>query len=773
MAKRSRPSRSDAPLVSAAARRTLLFLALAVLGVILAVGLLLPGKGPIADALRNVVAPWFGAGRWLLPPLLLLTGLWVERRAESTNLPLLRFGVGLVALVALLALVEVLFPGHGGLIGRIAGGGAGQMLTGVGAFAAWFAVLVAAGLALNAGLVRRIFRSLFAGAQAGAGLAATGVATAAPVIADGSRSLAARLARLAVRRPAAPAQVPSAWEGRAPAEGHEPDAIEIAEVPPAAPPPTGSPSPSIRETGSARTAAPASDGPGREGGVTTAARRAGAWRLPGRDLLAPQQAAGGGAIPHEKNAQEIEQKLASFGIAAEVVGRDPGPVVTRYRVSIDTSVRVNRVEALASDLAMALRAKSIRIEAPIPGEDVVGIEVPNPSGAIVGLRSVFAHPKVNMRPSPDSLTVALGLDVAGNPLVADLAKMPHLLIAGTTGSGKSVMVNALIASLLWHHAPDRLRLVLIDPKRVEMAAFAGIPHLRAELVKGRDGQLREESVIVDPARAATVLARAVLWMERRYETLAQAGVRNIAAYNERAEQRGEPPMPYIVIVVDELADLMMQDARATEEPIVRLAQKSRAVGIHLVIATQRPSVNVVTGLIKANIPSRIAFAMASQTDSRTVLDAPGAEDLLGRGDMLYQPSDAPKPQRAQGVFVTDGEVAAVVEHWRSQGGPQPFHDDDGVEVKPQARGGAGGGADADDADPLLDEAIAVVQEHDRASASLLQRRLRIGYARAARIIDQLEARGHIGAFDGSNAREVLGAPGRADVGASEDPTEDR
>jgi S-DNA-T family DNA segregation ATPase FtsK/SpoIIIE len=454
-------------------------------------------------------------------------------------------------------------------------------------------------------------------------------------------------------------------------------------------------------------------------------------------------------MDHESNSQIIVSKLASFGIATQVVGISAGPVVTQYELEPDASVRVSKIEALADDLAMALSARSIRIEAPIPGRSVVGIEIPNRDSNVVGLKSIFEE--VEFADSSQGLTFALGRDVAGAARATDLTKMPHLLIAGATGSGKSVMVNALIASLLFRCRPDELRLILIDPKRVELSGYNGLPHLLVP-------------VITEAEKASAALRWTVLEMENRYRLFAEAGARNIAAYNEGRVDANDR-IPFIVVIIDELADLMMQDGRSTEEPIVRIAQKARATGIHLVLATQRPSVNVVTGLIKANIPSRIAFSMASQIDSRTVLDAPGAEDLIGRGDMLFQPSDAPKPIRLQGVFVSDQEIEGVVNHWRAQG--LPDYQLQIVESAPSTGGGSAGTADDSDRDRLFDEAVAVIQEHDRASASLLQRRLRIGYARAARIVDQLEASGYIGAFDGSNARVVHRGGGAASAADSE------
>jgi S-DNA-T family DNA segregation ATPase FtsK/SpoIIIE len=443
---------------------------------------------------------------------------------------------------------------------------------------------------------------------------------------------------------------------------------------------------------------------------------------------------GESGMDHARNAAIIVAKLASFSIPARVVAWNAGPVVTQYEVEPSPEIKVSRIEALTDDLAMALAARTIRIEAPIPGRSVVGLEIPNKDFNIVALRRILEE--VDLR-AASKLTFALGRDVAGHARATDLGKMPHLLIAGATGSGKSVMVNALISSLLCNATPDELRLVLVDLKRVELSAYNGLPHLMVP-------------VITETERAKAALKWAVTEMENRYRRFAGATARNIAGYNET---RADPAdrLPFIVVIIDELADLMMREGKNVEEPIVRLAQKARATGIHMVLATQRPSVNVVTGLIKANFPSRIAFAMASQIDSRTILDTPGAEDLIGRGDMLFQPADLPRPIRLQGVFVSDKEIANICEHWRAEAEPHYDmaiieNDEEGPQTEEVAD---------EDVDRLLQDAVAVVQEYDRASASLLQRRLKVGYARAARIIDQLEARGYIGPFDGSNARQVL------------------
>jgi hypothetical protein len=472
------------------------------------------------------------------------------------------------------------------------------------------------------------------------------------------------------------------------------------------------------------------------GSAAAPARRG--YRLPPMTLLedAGQRASNAG-MDHARNAKIIEGKLASFNIPSRVIRWNAGPVVTQYEVEPDPSIKMSRIEALSDDLAMALAARTIRIEAPIPGKTVVGLEIPNMDFNVVTIRRILEDPEVAAIPS--KIAFALGRDVAGHARAADLAKMPHLLIAGATGSGKSVMVNALIMSLLMRATPDEVRMILVDTSRVELADYNGMPHLLVPLITGAD-------------HAIAALKWAVGEMEMRFRKFAGATARNIDSYNATRVDQADR-LPYIVIIVDELAGLMMSDGRTVEDPIVQLARKSRATGIHLVISTQRPSVNVVTGLIKANFPSRIAFAMASQIDSRTILDAPGAEDLIGRGDMLFRPSDLPRPIRLQGVFVADREIRAVTSHWRAEAEPHYNLGIIQVEAEPVSP--------ADDffldpeADRLLHDAVSVVQEYDRASASLLQRRLKIGYARAARIIDQLEARGYIGAFDGSNARPVL------------------
>jgi S-DNA-T family DNA segregation ATPase FtsK/SpoIIIE len=485
------------------------------------------------------------------------------------------------------------------------------------------------------------------------------------------------------------------------------------------------------------------DGIGPEAAANDAAleRIERSWDLPGIDLLSDSPPSSAAQMDLAAKGQRIRETLAHFGIGVKVARIQEGPVVTQYALDVEPGIKLSRIEGLADNLALALSARSIRIESPIPGEPFVGIEIPNSAFDLVTLKEVLGSSSFDELGERSKLAFALGQDVAGQPFSADLAKMPHVLIAGATGSGKSVCVNAIICSFLMRADPTEVKLILVDPKRVEMAQYKGIPHLLTE-------------VIVDTDKAVNALKWTVSAMESRYHEFAQRGVRNVSGYNE-VLRPGEPRMPYIVVVIDELADLMMVSAYEVEATITRIAQLARATGIHLVVATQRPSVQVITGLIKANIPSRIAFAMTSGIDSRTILDTTGAEDLLGRGDMLYQPIDAPRAVRLQGVLVTDPEIERLARHWRSQGGPQYR-----AEITAPRRDGRAGGEPGDHeqeiaADPLLRQAIDIVRRSDKASASLLQRRLRIGYARAARILDQMEDRGIVGPADGSRFREVL------------------
>ncbi|OGH19035.1 MAG: hypothetical protein A3F31_00985 [Candidatus Levybacteria bacterium RIFCSPHIGHO2_12_FULL_38_12] len=466
----------------------------------------------------------------------------------------------------------------------------------------------------------------------------------------------------------------------------------------------------------------------------------GIWEYPALSLLsdASNQKADRGDI--KKVAAVIEKTLQSFGVDARVSEVNLGPAVTQYALEIALGTKVSKITALSNDLALATEAPTgqIRIEAPIPGRNLVGIEIPNKSLEIVTLKTILVSS--SMQRSKSKLTAALGLDVSGNSVVADIAKMPHVLVAGTTGSGKSVLINSFICTLLFRASPAELKLILVDPKRVEFTAYNGIPHLLTP-------------VIVEPEKILSALKWAMGEMDRRYKLFAERGVKNIDGYNELS---GFQALPYIVIVIDELADLMMFAPVDVEDSIARLAQMARATGIHLVIATQRPSVNIITGLIKANIPCRIAFNVSSMIDSRVIIDGPGAEKLLGRGDMLYVPPDQAKPTRIQGTYVSEKEVKKLVDFLKSKGIPVEYTEEVTAQQLPLKKGnGHTGGGSPDGRDPLFEEAIRTVCQHDRASASLLQRRLSVGYSRAARILDQLEEIGIVGPGEGAKPRDVL------------------
>jgi S-DNA-T family DNA segregation ATPase FtsK/SpoIIIE len=438
-----------------------------------------------------------------------------------------------------------------------------------------------------------------------------------------------------------------------------------------------------------------------------------------------------------RNVRVIESTLSTFGVQARVIGVNSGPAVTQYELQPAAGVAVKKIVALQNDLSLALAAAPLRIEAPIPGKSAVGIEVPNKAAQLVTFREVVES--ASFRNGNHALSLALGNDVAGQPITADLTRMPHLLIAGATGQGKSVCINVLISSLLLQHTPDRLRMVMIDPKRVELQSYNGLPHLATP-------------VLVESHQAAAALRWATVEMERRYKLLASESVRNLAAYNEKAAAQNARAMPYVVIVIDELADLMMVAAGEVEDLICRIAQLARAVGIHLVIATQRPSTDIITGLIKANVPSRIAFAVGSQVDSRVILDSGGAEKLLGRGDMLYLPVDAGKATRIQGAFVSDREVEALCASWKAQGEPRYIED----VLDSRGVGDFGGeGPSERRLDPLFARAARAVAAEGGASVSLVQRKFNVGYSRAGRIVDQLADHRVIGGYQGSKSREVL------------------
>ena len=450
----------------------------------------------------------------------------------------------------------------------------------------------------------------------------------------------------------------------------------------------------------------------------------------------------GGKKAVTDTAAKLQKTLYSFGVSAKVENVSVGPAITRYELKPAEGVRVSKIANLADDIALNLAAETIRIEAPIPGKQAVGIEIPNKENEIVHLRDIIDCSKFIEHKS--KLAFALGKDVAGEEVVTDIAKMPHVLIAGATGSGKSVCINTLIASIIYKAKPSEVKLVMVDPKVVELSVYNGIPHLLIP-------------VVTDPKKAAGALAWAVQEMENRYSLFASKNVRDIKGYNEELDKEGSTEkLPQIVIIIDELADLMMVSSKEVEDSICRLAQKARAAGMHLVIATQRPSVDVITGIIKANIPSRISFAVSSQVDSRTILDMAGAEKLLGKGDMLFYPAGAAKPTRVQGAFISDKEVEKVVDFVKANG--EATYNDDILEQIEKANSTdkeIEEQENDDDTDPLLMEAIEVVVETGQASTSFIQRRFKVGYARAGRIIDQMEERGIISGYQGSKPREVL------------------
>jgi DNA segregation ATPase FtsK/SpoIIIE, S-DNA-T family len=465
----------------------------------------------------------------------------------------------------------------------------------------------------------------------------------------------------------------------------------------------------------------------------------GEYELPDRTLLKQSKPGSG---PNGEASQRVADALvtclAHFGVEATVIGQIAGPRVTRYELQLAPGTKVGKVANLKDDLSYALATTEIRILAPIPGKQAVGVEVPNLSPNLVTLGDIYD----DLPAASSPLSVWLGKDISGASVWADLARMPHILIAGTTGSGKSGCINTILTSILLRATPDEARMILIDPKRIELNYYESIPHLLTPVVSS-------------PKEASAVLLNVVTEMERRYERLSQVRARNLPEANRAFRKRGEEELPYLLVVIDELADLMMVSPQEVEDSIIRLAQKSRAVGIHLVLATQRPSVDVITGMIKANVPSRIAFAVSSQTDSRVILDQNGAESLLGQGDMLFKPLGTSRLQRVQGAFVTEDEIAMIVEQTRVQ--REQDVDETFLEL-PQVftdEGESGDGEFDPDEDPLLDKAIDVVVTAQTASVSLLQRRLRVGYTRAGRLIDMLERRGIISPYEGSKPRRVL------------------
>jgi DNA segregation ATPase FtsK/SpoIIIE, S-DNA-T family len=761
----------------------------ATIGLVTFVSMVSGDRGVASAALREALTLTFGLGGWVIPVLLVATGLYLCLSVRPLRFSLRLLPIPGLVLVALAAAQlgapadapfdEAFLMGRGGYIGAAAG----YALVGLfgptgGAF-----LLGGIALALVSILATRPISDYALTAYDRAGGAAEQVRTRMSGIAEdrrrrriaqrSSRSAEAKSApprepRRQVRAPEVHASAAAAAATDAPA-GAQPQlalfeaptqAIATADVAQAAAETAGKPTvpPFLQKGVRAMEAAP----PPPPTPLTHApvpGKPKGPWQYPPLDLLDSPVPADVRRQEREtaENIQILEDTLASFKIGAKVVSIERGPAITRYEVEPEPGIRVARISALADDLARVLEAVDVRIEAPVPGKSVIGIEVPSKNRSLVGMREILESEL--MRNNKSHLAFTLGKDIAGDVQIADLCRMPHLLVAGATNSGKSVCLNALILSILFRATPDEVKFMMIDPKRVELSLYEDIPHLVAPVVH-------------DAREAAGLLRHAIVEMESRYRTLAALGVRNINEYMElRDEDPDLEPMPYLVIVIDELADLMMQAAAEFEQSICRIAQLARAVGIHLVVATQRPSVNVVTGTIKANIPSRIAFMVSSQTDSRVILDSVGADRLVGQGDMLYSPIDASKPRRIQGAYLCAKEINRVVDFLKRQAEPDYTMEPLPVDtMKTPVELPAGVDEEGVD-DDMFAEIVRFVQTQRRVSTSMLQRKFRIGYNRAARLIEILEDKGLVGPADGSRPRRVLhgvfGGPYDDDEGLDE------
>jgi S-DNA-T family DNA segregation ATPase FtsK/SpoIIIE len=739
-------------------------LAFLVSALLVALGVYSHLAGPAGRLLSAGSGDLLGWGRLAVPPALAIIG-WSLVRRRCRNEPArvaLGAGLAVVALCGLLDLADG--PARWAAPLRLrSGGGALGAASGIplrSALAVWGATLVLAALAVVAGLVLTATPVRVAGdrlATLGRAVAG-GAAAAARWMADtprrsGRRSAAHRhpASRIgsssrppfdieveeAARAPGISDDDPTLRPGSDPAEAaHEPSLAAAGEG-------IGGPVPPASVPGQGRDPEQLSISLG-------PSAQPGAWRLPPLALLKRSKATEIDRRLVEQLGRTLEDALAAHGVETRLVGMTVGPTVTRYELELGPGVKVAKVTNLQKDIAYAMAAADVRILAPIPGRSAIGVEVPNTQRQLVALGDILASPEARSATHP--LEVALGRDIAGRPVLENLATMPHILIAGATGAGKSSCINSLISSVLFRSTPDQVRLILVDPKRVELGQYNGMPHLLT-------------GVVTNPKKAANALSWAVHEMERRYDLLAEVGVRDITGYNA-AYDRGElevtagpgeearsyERLPFILVVVDELNDLMMVAARDVEDSICRIAQMARAVGIHLVIATQRPSVDVITGVIKANVPSRLAFAVSSLADSRVILDQPGAERLIGKGDLLLLTASSSVARRIQGAWVSEEEVRKVVGHWRRQSEPRYL---EGVEGTDDGPGGPGSPLGGDDDDDLLDQAMDLVVRSQLGSTSMLQRKLRVGFARAGRLMDLLEQRGVVGPSEGSKARSVL------------------
>jgi len=676
----------------------LIGLGLAGLGVFLAAILWFGfNGGPVADLVRGGI----GAAAYLAPVVLVPLGVLVVARSALIDVRPFRLGLG----VALTGLMLTLGAGHGGLLGK------------------GLARLVGLGLGTTGatilGVLLTIAGALFlTGASLGAILRRSGHAM---------RAAHTRVRRERVSEARLSSGVDTRLEPPVDVRRDYPDLVSASVSAPA--PLLFNPEPNPFDAVTSETQETLFD----------VGKLVPDYKLPDRSLLNKSKSGSGpNAEANARVAEALVTCLAHFGVEATVIGQIAGPRVTRYELQLAPGTKVGKVANLKDDLSYALATTEIRILAPIPGKSAVGVEVPNLSPNLVTLGDIYD----DLPQSASPLSVWLGKDISGAAVWADLARMPHILIAGTTGSGKSGCINTILTSILLRATPDEVRLILIDPKKIELSYYESIPHLLTPVVSS-------------PKEAAAVLLNVVTEMDRRYERLSQVRARNLPEANRAFRKRGEAELPYLLVVIDELADLMMVSPQGVEDCIIRLAQKSRAVGIHLVLATQRPSVDVITGMIKANVPSRIAFAVSSQTDSRVILDANGAESLLGQGDMLFKPLGTSRLQRVQGAYVTEDEVALVVEQARVQ--REQVIDESFLEAPVVfAEDAASDDGEFDpDEDPLLDKAIEVVVTAQTASVSLIQRRLRVGYTRAGRLIDMLERRGIISPYEGSKPRHVL------------------